>query len=98
MRHLPSWIYQIAAQLGAATLPDHFADLVLRIARNKILVFAALFLMLRLDGDSVTGAQRRKGEAPRCGATIGLAMFALLNVALDSAMNSLIPRPPSSGP
>ena len=45
------WIYQIISQHPDAPLPAHFSDLVWRIARNKIIMLVALFLLLRLEGE-----------------------------------------------
>ncbi len=45
------WIYQIVSQHPDAPLPAHFSEIVWRIVRTKLLVFAALFLLLRLGGE-----------------------------------------------
>jgi len=95
------WIYQLVSQHGAPTLPDHFSELVLRIARNKLIVFAAICLLLRLGGEGFAALGVSRVEWPKhlgVGLVIGFAMFIGLNVALDSVMNGLIPRPPASGP
>lgn len=95
------WVYQIFSQHGSPPLPDHFSELVLRIARNKLIVFAAIYLLLRLQGEGFDALGVSRVEWPKhlgIGLVIGLAMFIGLNVALDSVMNALIPRPPASGP
>ena len=95
------WTYQIFSQHGSPPLPDHFSELVLRIARNKLIVFAAIYLLLRLQGEGFDALGISRVEWPKhlgMGLVIGLAMFIGLNVALDSVMNALIPRPPASGP
>ena len=71
------------------------------VVRNKLIVFAAIFLLLRLEGErfDVLGVTRQNWlKHLGVGLVIGLAMFVGLNVALDSMMNSLISRPPASGP
>lgn len=95
------WIYQIAAQPSGHTLPAHFSELVVRIVGIKLTVLLALFLLLRLEGEGFDelGVSRREWPVHLgVGLLIGVAMFVGLNVALDSVMNSLIPRPPASGP
>lgn len=95
------WIYQIVSQHGAHTLPDHFSDLVLRIARNKLIVFAAIYLLLRLAGEGFAALGVSRADWPKhvgMGLVIGVAMFIGLNVALDSVMNALIPGPQAGGP
>jgi membrane protease YdiL (CAAX protease family) len=95
------WIYQLVSHQESQPLPAHFSELVLRIVRNKLIVFAALFLLLRLQGEGWDGLGVSRHEWPKhlgVGLAIGFAMFVVLNVALDSMMNSLIPRPPTSGP
>lgn len=95
------WIYQLVSHQGSPPLPAHFSELVLRIVRNKLIVFAAILLLLRLQGEGLDGLGVSRLEWPKhlgVGLVIGFAMFVALNVALASVMNSLIPRPPASGP
>ena len=95
------WVYEIISQRAAPVLPAHFSELVLRIVRGKLMVIAALFLLLRLQGEGFGRLGVSRHEWPKhlgVGLVIGVAMFIGLNVALDSVMNSLIPRPPSDGP
>jgi CAAX protease family protein len=94
-----NWIYQIVWHRNPS-LPTHFSELVVRIVSTKLIVLAALLLLLRLEGDGVDRLGVTRHEWPKrigIGLAIGFAMFLTLNVALDSVMNSLIPRPPSSG-
>jgi membrane protease YdiL (CAAX protease family) len=95
------WIYQLVSHQGSQPLPAHFSELVLRIVRNKLIVLAALFLLLRLQGEGWAALGVSRQEWPKhlsVGLAFGFAMFVGLNVALDSTMNALIPRPPASGP
>jgi len=95
------WIYELVSHQGSQPLPAHFSELVLRIVRNKLIVFAAIFLLLRLQGEGWDALGVSRLEWPKhlyVGLAIGLAMFVGLNVVLDSVMNSLIPRPSASGP
>lgn len=95
------WIYQIVSHHSGPSVPAHFSELVVRIVRNKLLVFAALFLLLRLEGERFDRLGVTRHEWPKhlgLGLAIGFAMFVGLNVVLDSVMNHLIPRPPSSDP
>jgi CAAX protease family protein len=95
------WIYQIVLHRSGPSLPAHFSELVVRIVSNKLIVFAAIFLLLRLEGEGFDRLGVTRHEWPKhlgLGLAIGFAMFVGLNVALDSVMNSVIPRPPSSGP
>lgn len=95
------WIYQIVSRGAGPTLPDHFSELVLRIVRNKLIIFTAIFLLLRLEGEGFDALGVSRRDWPRhlgLGLAIGFAMFVGLNVGFDSVMNSLIPRPPASGP
>ena len=50
------WIHQLVTQHGAPPLPAHFSDPVLPIARNKLIVFAAMFLGLNVVLDFVMNA------------------------------------------
>jgi len=94
------WIYQIVSQRPDPILPAHFAELVLQIVRNKLFVCVALLLLLRLEGEGLSALGVSRREWPRhlgVGLIIGLVMFVGLNVAFDSLMNSLIPRPSAGG-
>ena len=94
------WAYQIVPNRGAPSLPAHFPELVVRIVRDKLLVLAAIFVLLRLEGERFSQLGLTRRDWPRhlgLGLAIGLAMFIGLNVVLDSVMNSLVPRPPTSG-
>lgn len=96
-----AWAYQIATQRSGATLPAHFSELAFRIARNKLIVFGVLFLLLRLEGEGfeALGVSRRDWvRRLAAGLAIGLAMFIGLNVALDSLLNAVFPRNAASGP
>jgi len=95
------WIAQIVSLRSSPGLPASFSELVLVIVRNKLLVLAAIVLLLRLEGewfDALGFSRRSWARHLGMGLVIGLAMFVGLNVALDSVMNSLIPRPPATGP
>ena len=94
-------IYQIASQRPDAPLPAHFSELVWRIVRNKLLIFAGIFLLLRLEGEGWKALGLSVHKWPRhvgLGLLFGLAMFIALNVALGSVLGSLFPQPASSGP
>lgn len=94
------WTYQIVARRPDASLPASFGELVLLVVRNKLIVIGAILLLLRLEGEGLAALGVSRREWPKhlgVGLVIGLAMFIGLNVALDSVLNSLIPRPPSSG-
>jgi uncharacterized protein len=96
-----SWGYQLVSRHSSVTLPAGFGELVLRIVRNKLIVLAAILLLLRLEGEGLGAlGVRRHAWAKHLGVglAIGLAMFVCLNVLLDSVLNSWIPRPPASGP
>lgn len=96
-----SWIYAIVSQRAGPTLPAHFSELVLRIVRTKLIVLASVFVLLRLEREGFDALGVRRREWPKhlgMGLVLGFAMFLGLNVALDSVMNSLIPRSPASGP
>ena len=95
------WIYQIVSERSAPALPAHFSELVLAVVRNKLIVFATIALLLRLEGErfDALGVSRQNWmKHLGAGLVVGFAMFVGLNVALNSVMNSLIPRPPASGP
>jgi uncharacterized protein len=95
------WGYQILSRHPGSPLPAQFSELVLRIVRNKLITLAAVVLLLRLEGEGVDGLGVRRDEWKKhlgVGLAIGFVMFIGLNVALDSLLNSLIPRPPASGP
>lgn len=95
------WAWQLATYHGRPELPPTFAELVLHIVRTKLLVLAALWLLLRLEGQGFAQLGLVREGWPRrlgLGLALGLAMFVGFNVALDSLMNALIPRPPAGGP
>jgi uncharacterized protein len=95
------WIYQIASQQADAPLPAHFSELVWRIVRTKLLVFVALFLLLRLEGEGFKELGLSGNQWPKhlgMGLLFGLGMFFALNVALGAVMQSLLPRPAGNGP
>ncbi len=95
------YLYNIISERTAPVLPEHFGELVLLIVRNKLIMFAALYLLLRLEGEGFEALGVRRAGWPRhvgIGLGIGVLMFLGLNVALDSVLNSIIPRAPSTGP
>ena len=95
------WIYQIVSQRLDAELPAHFSDLVWRIVRNKVIVLAAIFLLLRLEGAGFKALGLSGDKWPKhlgIGLLFGLGMFVALNVVLGSVMSSVLPRPAASGP
>ena len=95
------WIYQIASQQAGAPLPAHFSELVWRIVRTKLLVFVALYLLLRLEGEGFKELGLSGHQWPKhlgLGLLFGLGMFFALNVALGAVMQSLLPRPAGNGP
>ena len=64
-------------------------------------MLAALFLLLRLEGEGFKALGLSGHEWPKhlgIGLLFGLVMFVALNVALGSIMSSLLPRPAASGP
>ena len=88
------WIWQIATRDSASVVPEHFSELVLRIVRNKVIVFAALFLLLRLEGEGLKDLGLHGERWPRqvlIGLGLGVLMFIALNVALTALLQSLIP-------
>ena len=94
------WIYVAVSQLSDPSLPAGFSALVLRIVRTKVLVFAALFALLRLGGEGWDSIGVRRSGWPRhlgVGLIIGFAMFLAMNVALNSVLNALIPRAATDG-
>jgi membrane protease YdiL (CAAX protease family) len=96
-----SWAYPLVAHHDAPSVPAHFSELVARIVGTKVAVFAALFLLLRLEGEGFRQLGLTRDEWPKhvgLGLVIGTAMFVGLNVVLDSVMNSLIPRSATDGP
>ena len=69
--------------------------------RTKLLVFAALFLLLRLEGEGFKELGLSGHQWPKhlgLGLLFGLGMFFALNVALGAVMQSLLPRPAGTGP
>ena len=95
------WTYQLAAHQGGEPLPAHFSELVLRIVRRKLIVCAAIALLLRLQGQGVSELGVSRKAWPKhvgVGLVLGVAMFVGLNVLLASVMGSLIPRSPDQGP
>src|SRR5476651_2024403 len=95
------WIYQIVSQHPDARLPAHFSEFVWRIVRTKLFVFAAIFLLLRLEGERFGGIGVNGLQWPKhlgIGLFFGVAMFIALNVMLGSALGSLLPRPAANGP
>ena len=95
------WAYQLMSAGTPSAVPEHFGDLVLGLARNKLAVLAAIALLLRIQGQrfEVLGLHSRDWRAHlRAGLLIGAAMFVALNVVLTSVMDALIPRAAAEGP
>ncbi len=95
------WAWQLWAGRDGPHLPAHFADLVRRIAVQKLATLAVITVLLRLrgEGPGALGLSRAAWPARLAtGVAIGLAMFVLFNAALDSLLASVFPRPASSGP
>ncbi|MBI5170748.1 MAG: CPBP family intramembrane metalloprotease [Candidatus Eisenbacteria bacterium] len=96
-----SWAWQVFLHPGGGALPADFGAFVLKIARSKAIVLAVIVVLLRLGGEGPgsvglarEGAWRRIG----IGLAIGLPMFVLFNVVLDSALAAVFPKPPQTGP
>jgi membrane protease YdiL (CAAX protease family) len=86
---------------GPAPLPADFGDLVLRIAWNKAGVLGAIVALLWLSGERLAALGLRRARGMRhvgIGMVAGTVMFVLLNVALASMLDSVLPRPTTSGP
>ena len=95
------WIYQIVSQRPDAPLPAHFSELVWRIVRTKIMVFTALFLLLRLEGEGFNALGLSGHKWPKylgVGLVVGFGMSLALNVMLAAVMSSLLPLSAASGP
>jgi membrane protease YdiL (CAAX protease family) len=95
------WCYQIGSQQSGSSLPGQFSDLVLGITRNKLIVFCAILVLLRLEGVGFDDVGVRRQEWLKhlgMGLIIGLVMFVGLNVGLDSILNALMPKVPVNGP
>jgi len=94
------WIYQIVAHRTGTSIPADFSQFVVRIVTTKLVVLTAILVLLRLDGGGLRDLGVTRHEWPKhlgLGLVFGFGMFVFFNVALDSVMSSLIPRPPSSG-
>ncbi len=96
-----SWVWQVFLHPGGGALPADFGTFVLKIARSKVIVLAVIAVLLRLGGEGARsvglareGAWRRVGV----GLVIGVPMFVLFNVVLDSALAGVFPKPPQTGP
>ena len=95
------WIYQLVDGRHGPHLPAHFADLVLRIALQKLVTFGVIVLLLRAQGEGLGALGLTRESWPKrlaLGLAIGVAMFVGLNALLDSLLNSIFPRPAASGP
>jgi membrane protease YdiL (CAAX protease family) len=94
------WGYSLVTSRTVPTIPSTFPALIWKITRVKLLVSLCLVLLLRLEGerfDALGVTSRDWLRHLGIGIAIGLGMFVAFNFALDSVLNSLIPRPPSTG-
>lgn len=94
------WLYEILWRDSNQTLPAAFPELVLRIARNKLIVLVAVVLLLRLQGEDLRALGVSRRDWPKhlgIGLVLGVVMFVGLNVALTSMLNALIPWAHPSG-
>lgn len=94
------WAFQLASYDGPPELPETFAELVLGVVLIKLLILAAIGLLLRLEGQGFAQLGFvREGwrQRLRAGLVLGVAMFVGFNVVLDSLMNALIPRSTAGG-
>lgn len=95
------WTYQLLDHPTTPVIPTSFAELARRIILNKLVTFAILALLLRLEQQGWEGVGVRRRDWARhvgIGVGIGLAMFLFLNVALTAALEGMIPRPAPQGP
>ena len=92
------WIYQIVSQRPDAPLPAHFSDLVWRIVCTKIIVLAALFLLLRLEGEGFEAlglSVSRMAEASRHG--FALRPGDVRRVECRARLGDELAAPPAGG-
>lgn len=98
---LAYWIREFLTRNSGAIIPGTFRALVLQVVVVKLVVFAAIYLLLRLGGERFGDIGVTRDRWPKhlgIGLLIGLAMFIGINFLLTSVMNSLIPPVPSTGP
>ncbi len=94
------WTYELS-QRSSPALPATFQELVLTVVRNKLIVFIAIVLLLRLQKErfeAIGFSGRNWRTHLGVGLLIGIVMFIGLNVVLTSVMNSFIPHPASGAP
>jgi uncharacterized protein len=95
------WVYQLVSQRHGPDIPATFTALVLQIVAAKVVTFAAIVLLLRLQGERLAQLGLTRDHWPRhvgLGLVIGVVMFVMLNVLLTAVLNSLIAQPASGGP
>jgi len=90
------WVYGIWASIVTPfVVPARFSDLLLSLAIKKAIVFVAVAILLRSDGDSLRSLGFTSADWLRhIGRGMGYAVpiFVLINVALATAVGAVIPR------
>jgi len=93
-------LWQLATLSTSQVVPEHFSEIVTRIAIDKVLVFSVLALLLWLEREGFAALGVRREGWPKqvgIGIAIGLLMFAVLNVALTAVLESIFPPPGATG-
>ena len=92
------WLYELSSRSNP-TLPGTFQELVLTVVRNKLTVFVAIVVVLRMQRErfaAIGFSSRNWSTHLSVGLVTGVVMFVGLNVVLTSVLNSLIPHPAPS--
>jgi len=95
------WAYQLSDFPATPVIPASFAELARKIIINKVVLFAILAVLLRLEEHGWEGVGVTRRDWPRhvgIGIGIGLAMFFVLNIGLTAVLEPVFPRPTQHGP
>jgi membrane protease YdiL (CAAX protease family) len=95
---LSYWGYSLFA--AASDIPAQFNELALQIARTKVIHVMIIVFLVVLEGETLKnlGFHRIKiVQQLLVGLGFGLVLFLLINVGLNTVLNSLWPKAPGTG-
>lgn len=93
------WVWRLSRI--DTVIPSEFDALILQIVKTKAIMFTVIFVLLQLQQQGFDSLGLTAGEWKRQvvrGLLLGLGMFVLINVGLNSIFASVFPRDPDAGP
>jgi len=93
------WVYLLLINDPKKPLPNDFSEFVIRIASSKVIQLLVIYILLKAEREpwSALGFRTANlGKQVLSGVLIGVALFLLFNVGLNSILSGIFPKPEST--